>query len=75
MSICAQCQQRPTGIDGHEDLFAHKMGGAQMQFKCRSCGHLWTRRYVGDGSFLWEQPRAGEHPGIEMPHGPGSRQK
>ena len=54
MHKCTSCSARPTGIEGHEDLFTHRMAGSQMQFKCRACNRLWTRSYQGEGAFEWK---------------------
>lgn len=53
MSKCPSCAARPSGIEGHQDLFTHRMAGSQMQFKCRACSLLWTRKVKGDGGFEW----------------------
>jgi hypothetical protein len=53
MDKCAGCSARPTGIEGHRDLFTHRMAGTQMQFKCRACNLLWIRGDTGEGGFEW----------------------
>ncbi len=68
---CANCRQGPSGIEGHERLFSHTMTGDLMQFKCRACGCIWSRRYGAKGTFVWTMP-AGEHPGMETPGRPGT---
>ena len=44
MSKCQSCANGPKGVEGHVDLFVNTMGGSSMQFKCRTCHALWTRR-------------------------------
>ena len=53
MNSCAGCAAGPKGIEGHEALYVETMDRGRMQFKCRSCGSLWLRRYSGEGSFEW----------------------
>ena len=53
MKECRACAAGPTGIEGHEALFVETMDRGQMQFKCRTCGALWQRRYSGQGAFEW----------------------
>lgn len=54
MFKCGACQDVPSGIVGHENLFARTMDGRRMQFTCRACGALWVRHYTGTESFDWE---------------------
>jgi hypothetical protein len=42
-----------VGIEGHADLFTHRMSGSVVQFKCRACNFLWNRDYTADGTFVW----------------------
>jgi hypothetical protein len=67
MSKCARCTQTPQGIEGHIDLFACSMGGNRMQFRCATCGCMWSRRYSGDGGFQWSEPKKQDLPGMDMP--------
>ena len=49
MSKCEKCLQGPKGPEGHQDLFVTTMSGGPMQFRCRTCGALWTRRQGPNG--------------------------
>lgn len=40
---CAKCENGVSGLVGHLDLFILRLDGATMQFKCATCGTLWTR--------------------------------
>jgi len=42
------------------------MAGSQMQFKCRACNFLWTRKYKGEGGFEWNMS-LGELRGADTP--------
>lgn len=64
--MCDGCTAQPTGIEGHGELFAHRMSGSRMQFKCRSCGALWHRTYTGEGAFEWTHS-SGDFLGSEIP--------
>ncbi len=66
MGKCANCEQGPKGIEGHDRLFSHTFDGAQMRFKCRECNSLWVRRYGENGTYTWA-PAAGERPGMDVP--------
>lgn len=65
MPKCAHCEHGPSGGDGHPDLFTFSMGGDQIQFRCRTCGHMWMRRYGKDGAFTWGEPSG--PPGMDLP--------
>lgn len=66
LPLCASCIRGPVGIAGHEDLFSHTMDASQIQFKCRACGHVWTRLYKGAGVLEWAEP-SGRSPGPALP--------
>lgn len=66
MSKCDKCARLPEGIEGHIDLFTYSMGGNRMQFKCGTCGCMWTRQYAGDGGFEWAESK-GKPQGMDMP--------
>ena len=68
MDRCTKCRALPSGIEGHDGLFTHRMAGSQMQFKCADCGLLWTRTYAGEGAFQW-MLATGEILGPELPRG------
>jgi hypothetical protein len=53
-AMCKACKQRPAGIEGHEKLFAERIGSSQMSFQCSECQSRWGRRYLGEGAFQWE---------------------
>lgn len=57
---------RPKGIEGHDDLYSHRMSGSRMLFKCRACDSLWQRDYAGEGAFVWTAS-PGEFLGSEVP--------
>lgn len=59
MSKCKACIAGPKGIEGHVDLFVTTMTGGPMQFRCRTCGALWTRRQ-GDKTLEWSDTLDGE---------------
>jgi hypothetical protein len=63
---CESCLAGPDGIEGHKDLFAYRMTGSKIQFKCRDCESFWTRNYRGEGGFDWMQLRD-ELPGAPVP--------
>ena len=63
---CTSCRSGPTGIEGHDGLFAYRMAGSRMQFKCRECDSLWTRSYKGEGGLDWSAS-LDELPGWEAP--------
>lgn len=64
--LCANCARGPQGLEGHENLFSQTMDASQIQFRCRECGHLWTRLYRGGGAIEWAEP-AGRFPGVPVP--------
>ncbi len=68
MAICAKCSAGPSGIEGHDGLFAMFMSAGQFDFKCEACGTSWVRRYEGQGGFLWALLGSQEpHRGLEVP--------
>ena len=68
MVRCGKCKAPPVGIEGHADLFAFRMSGSHLHFKCSTCDALWTRLYSGEGNFTWAP--AGDDPlGIPVPGG------
>lgn len=68
---CAQCEEGPSGIAGHERLFSQTFGGDRMGFKCKECNCVWVRRAGTDGTFSWALPK-GEFPGMDVPGRPGT---
>lgn len=54
MKKCRPCQDGPSGIEGHDDLFTRTMDGRHMQFVCRGCGAVWARYYNAPQSFQWK---------------------
>ncbi len=66
MTKCPSCTAGPAGIEGHPDLYTHRMAGSRMQFKCRACNLLWTRTYKGEGGFEWNLSQ-GEIFGADTP--------
>jgi hypothetical protein len=63
---CQRCSAPLTGIEGHDGLFAYRMNGAHMYFKCSACEQLWMRMYRGEGSFEWV-PQETELAGLRLP--------
>jgi hypothetical protein len=63
MSKCKSCTQGPKGVEGHQDLFVTTMSGGPMQFRCRACGALWTRRQ-NDKSMEWTDSLGNEQGAI-----------
>ena len=57
---CENCRNLPEGIEGHAGLFTHRLSGSQMQFKCRSCGALWTRTSKAGGAYAWAPSEEGQ---------------
>ena len=55
-ALCTACQNRPSGLEGHEGIFlsadARSKAGRHL-FRCASCQTLWLREYAGDGVFSW----------------------
>ena len=70
MESCAGCTSGPAGIAGHDQLFSHTMTAGEMQFRCRSCGESWVRRYRSDGSYAWES--IDRTSGPDVPGRPGT---
>ena len=66
MARCTSCVAEPDGIEGHDDLFAYRMAGSRMQFKCRNCDALWTRSCKGEGAFDWAASSE-DLPGLHAP--------
>src|SRR5688572_22509450 len=65
MTLCAQCQQGPQGVEGHFNLFTQTMGGQEMQLRCRACNAVWVRRH-SQGTYAWAE-RAVAEAGAEVP--------
>ena len=70
MESCADCSSGPVGIAGHDRLFSHTMTGGEMQFRCRSCGGTWLRRYGPEGAYEWESIE--KTTGPDVPGRPGT---
>lgn len=67
MTTCNLCETGPTGATGHPQLFTEAMTASQVQFRCRTCAKVWSRRYSGPGIYEWLQPVPGAFPGVKLP--------
>lgn len=67
MSKCPDCEKGPMGQEGHPGLLTQAMTGGQVQFKCSSCGALWSRSYAPGGRFEWTAQAAGSFGGVILP--------
>lgn len=63
---CAKCQNGATGLVGHFDLFIVRLDRKTLQFKCATCGTLWTRAYGRDAPPIWSSGTA-EIKGMPVP--------
>lgn len=70
LRACTLCEQGPSGIAGHDELFSQAMGSTHMLFRCRQCGTAWVRRQDKNG-FSWAAP-AGEPKVMDTPGRPGT---
>lgn len=55
-TLCTACQNRPSGLEGHEGIFLSadtKTAAGRHLFRCSSCQAFWLREYTGDGTFAW----------------------
>ena len=66
MGKCKSCAAGPKGVEGHLDLFVSTMGGSSMQFKCQTCGSVWTRRQGAERQ-EWTDA-TGHELGSTLPH-------
>ena len=72
MTKCKTCVEGPRGLEGHAELFVHKMSGGPMQFKCRTCGSLWMRRQ--NGIHVEWSDAVGNEAGATVPQSASSRE-
>ena len=63
---CAKCQNGATGLVGHLDLFILRLDSQRMQFKCATCGTLWTRPARSQAPIIWSSSAA-EIKGMTVP--------
>jgi hypothetical protein len=70
---CIKCVAAPVGIEGHDELFAQFTGPGRIDFRCRTCGTVWARRYTGDGGFNWTAPASEDLLGVALPGTLGGR--
>jgi len=52
-SLCAACNDGPSGIEGHAALRVDAIGNNVLTFRCGSCGAHWSRTARGSGEFVW----------------------
>ncbi len=52
-SLCAACNDGPSGIEGHAALRVDAIGNNVLTFKCGACGAHWSRTARGGGEFVW----------------------
>ena len=67
MSKCPKCLEGPIGIEGHSDLFAHRLDARHMQFRCKVCGCVWERKGGTGGSLAWAEPSGEQSSGMLLP--------
>lgn len=52
-SLCAACNDGPSGIEGHAALRVDAVGSQVLTFKCGSCEAHWSRSARRSGQFVW----------------------
>lgn len=52
-SLCAACNDGPSGIEGHAALRVDAIGSTVLTFRCGSCQAHWSRTASNDGLFGW----------------------
>jgi hypothetical protein len=54
------------GLVGHFDLYILRLDSKMMQFKCATCGTLWTRTAKSEESLVWSNSES-EMRGLPVP--------
>ena len=52
-SLCAACNDGPSGIEGHAALRVDAIGNNVLTLRCSSCGAHWSRTARPGGEFVW----------------------
>jgi hypothetical protein len=52
-TLCAACNDGPSGIEGHAALRVDAIGNNVLTFRCASCEAHWSRTSRRSGQFVW----------------------